>query len=116
MDDLVSIANGSSHFKSLICCNGESRVSVSVFEVFEDRLELHMIATDRAHQKQGAARALIIKMAQEFRGTPIVLDVAVDNAGAISFYRRLGLKETGRRKGFYSNGIDALTFQGTPTC
>ncbi len=36
------------------------------------------------------------------------LEVRVDNTPAINFYKKNGFKELGLRKGYYSDGIDAL--------
>lgn len=38
----------------------------------------------------------------------ISLEVRVSNLGAINFYKTRGFKETGIRKGYYSNGEDAI--------
>lgn len=39
------------------------------------------------------------------------LEVAVDNDGAIAFYKRLGFAEAGRIRGFYMGKLDALRME-----
>jgi ribosomal-protein-alanine N-acetyltransferase len=38
------------------------------------------------------------------------LEVRTENAGAIAFYREIGFREAGRRKGYYRDGSDALVY------
>lgn len=42
------------------------------------------------------------------------LEVAVDNAGALAFYKRMGFRETGRIRGFYMGKLDALQMEFVP--
>ena len=43
----------------------------------------------------------------------VCLEVRVSNLSALTLYQRLGFRETGRRKGYYENGEDAILMEYT---
>ena len=46
------------------------------------------------------------------RGAKVVcLEVRVSNLAALTLYQRLGFRETGKRKGYYENGEDAILME-----
>lgn len=79
--------------------------------------EILRVAVDPAERRRGLARALVeaglARLRQE--GVEIChLEVRVDNLGAIALYESLGFQQTGRRRGYYRNGADALLFARSP--
>lgn len=59
----------------------------------------------------GALLAAAMAAARADGATALFLEVAADNAPALALYRRFGLGEVGRRRGYYRRGdrrIDAL--------
>ncbi len=71
-----------------------------------DELELHLIAVDAAHRRQGLGTALLDTFEA---GAPVVyLEVAESNAGALALYRGRGYREVGRRAHYYGRDAAAL--------
>lgn len=65
---------------------------------------------------RGIGKALVDRAIHELsaRGAKIVcLEVRVSNLSAIGLYRKLGFRESGRRKGYYENGEDAILMEYT---
>lgn len=72
------------------------------------------VAVHRDFRGEGIGRLLVQKVLADCtsRGAESVsLEVRVSNAVAISLYRDLGFTVTGRRKGYYENGEDALLME-----
>jgi len=77
--------------------------------------EVLTITTRPIERGQGVARALMVQgldLAADMGLETMFLEVATDNAPAISLYQALGFRETGRRKGYYTGpdgaSVDAL--------
>lgn len=77
--------------------------------------ELLTIAVDPDARRQGTGRALLdaLLAAAQTRGAEMLfLEVSAENPAAIALYRAAGLRETGRRRGYYrtpqGQRIDAL--------
>ena len=63
------------------------------------------VAVDQAFRRQGLATALLQALLEEARAHKlsfVTLEVRKGNLAAISFYRKLGFQEVGRRKRFYT--------------
>lgn len=101
--------------------SGEGGTSVAGFAVAEIRAEggrraghIVTIDVDPARRRQGAGRLLmdaLIERCRERGAALLRLEVAVDNDGAIAFYKLRGFVETGRIRGFYMGRLDALTME-----
>lgn len=79
----------------------------------EGRPIAHIVTIDVSptRRRQRVGQLLMEAMDGFCRGagaTLIRLEVAVDNDGALAFYRLLGFVETGRIRGFYLGRLDAL--------
>ncbi len=79
--------------------------------------ELLTIAVMPQHQGNGIGQALLLafeQQAESREATDAFLEVAADNAPAISLYQRGGYCESGRRRGYYTamdgSKTDALLF------
>ena len=81
-----------------------------------DEGEILDVAVSDALRGRGIGRTLVqsaLSICRE-RGVVLVsLEVRSSNESAISLYHRLGFRETGRRKGYYENGEDALLMDYT---
>jgi ribosomal-protein-alanine N-acetyltransferase len=69
------------------------------------------VAVAPDHRGKGIGRLLVCTALDQCRrrGAVVVsLEVRISNADAISLYRNIGFIESGRRKGYYENGEDAL--------
>ncbi len=80
------------------------------------RAVLHIITIDvaPAARRRGMGTRLMDWMAakgRELHVQALRLEVAVDNADAIGFYRRAGFAEVGRIPGYYLGRIDALVLE-----
>lgn len=76
----------------------------------------HIVTIDVAPEKrrQGMGAQLMQSLLHALIAIEIEivrLEVAVDNAAAQSFYRRLGFIDTGRIPGFYMGTLDALVME-----
>jgi [ribosomal protein S18]-alanine N-acetyltransferase len=72
------------------------------------------IDVDPALRRQGIGHILLEEMEKQLRGagaSAMILEVAVDNAGAQAFYERHGFHRIGRIPGYYLGRIDALAME-----
>lgn len=76
--------------------------------------ELLRLAVAPEERRRGLARALLEAGLERLRGVGGIevchLEVRVDNHGAIAVYEALGFQQTGRRRGYYRDGTDALLY------
>lgn len=98
----------------MLADDGETVLSYALFLNAGEDADLVSVATDPSFQRQGAAARLLnhafVMLASESVHR-IVLEVAVDNLGAIQLYHALGFVTMGRRTGYYSRPggvVDAL--------
>lgn len=82
--------------------------------------EILTLAVRPQHRRQGLAAQLLSQAAQllgPYGVDRLLLDVAADNDGAISFYEAAGFLEDGRRKNYYSRAnskhVDAMLMSRT---
>jgi ribosomal-protein-alanine N-acetyltransferase len=76
-----------------------------------DAAEILTLAVPAAARRRGTGRRLVAAFEAEARARGAVrafLEVAADNAPALALYRGAGWQEAGRRRGYYTPGIDAL--------
>lgn len=76
-----------------------------------DEIQILNLATDPKHRRQGIARSLLVavtKLADEEHKSRVTLEVRRSNLGAQLFYAALGFRQVAERKGYYSDGEDAL--------
>ena len=83
--------------------------------VSDGDLQILKVAVVASARRQGVARELVCRIAEDARNlgaTTCSLEVRAGNAGAQAFYAALGLHEIGKRPGYYSDGEDAVIMQG----
>jgi ribosomal-protein-alanine acetyltransferase len=74
---------------------------------------LYSIAVDAREAGRGIGSRLLDAAENAARGRKaqhLHLEVRIDNPVAIRFYRQKGYRETGRREGYYEDGMAALLF------
>ena len=77
----------------------------------EDESELLRIAVHPKHRRRGLGTILLmdfLDQARQRRADSCFLEVRSDNPGAIALYLAGGFQSIGCRKGYYSDGSDAL--------
>lgn len=86
-------------------------------ETAEDA-EILTVCVSPNDRRKGLARELFEAFLADLApDTRLVLEVAVDNAGAIRLYESLGFQEIGRRPAYYGGGgtrVDALVLAWRP--
>ena len=77
--------------------------------------ELENVAVRPALRRQGLGRALVehlLRLARDAHATRVFLEVRESNQAARGLYRKLGFRETGRRRAYYSHPVeDAITYE-----
>lgn len=96
----------------------ENATGIAGFAIVEFGLEHgssigHIVTIDVApsRQRRGIGRLLmnaVLDSCESAGSVLLRLEVAVDNEGAQSFYKKMGFHETGRIRGFYMGTLDAL--------
>ena len=85
-------------------------------KILLDEGEILDVAVDPALRGRGIGRLLVDSAFSLCRSRAVgtlQLEVRVGNHEAVGLYRRLGFRETGRRKAYYENGEDALLMDYT---
>lgn len=81
----------------------------------DNKMELLKIAVSKDYQKQGYAKQILSKIANDMRdlgAKGMLLEVRKSNEQAIDFYETLGSKILTTRKNYYSDGEDAVIMEG----
>jgi ribosomal-protein-alanine N-acetyltransferase len=89
----------------------ERILGVAVTAVTDGVCDLMLIAVDPDLSRAGLGAALIEtagKLALPRGAHRMMLEVSAENSGACAFYRSIGFEQTGRRKGYFGPGHDAL--------
>ena len=80
--------------------------------VVDDDVQILNIAIDIPFQHKGYGEQLLSYFLDQFNGdSSIHLEVRKSNFPAINPYLKFGFHETGTRKGYYSDGEDAIIMQ-----
>lgn len=91
----------------------EPAAGYAVFRHGGGEAELLRLAVDPGERRRGVARRLVEAGLDRLRREDVEachLEVRTDNEGAIALYQALGFEPTGRRRGYYRDGADALVF------
>ena len=87
----------------------------AVASLLPPQAELETIAVAAASQRRGIARRLLQSLLVEIGRAGVHelwLEVRVSNAPAISLYRSLGFRETGRRPRYYADPVEDALLMG----
>ena len=95
----------------LTALDGNRLVGFAIMEFHDDRAHLSLLAVKPGYQRRGIGRALLdwLNSSARTAGTFFVhLEVRAGNESAKAFYRRLGFREAGARRGYYDGREDAV--------
>ena len=76
-----------------------------------DELQISLVAVSPEHRRQGLGRHVLVALLQQAHAQGAqraTLEVASCNQGALALYHSCGFKTAGSRRGYYSDGRDAL--------
>mmetsp|Transcript_14050 Transcript_14050/g.36085 ORF Transcript_14050/g.36085 Transcript_14050/m.36085 type:complete len:156 (+) Transcript_14050:499-966(+) len=76
--------------------------------------QLLELCVGKAARKQGIAAALLKHVWEAGSRGQMTLEVRASNIPAVSLYKKIGFETVGRRKGYYSDGEDALLMNLEP--
>ena len=83
--------------------NGEICGFITASRVL-DEVSIYNVAVTEKHRRKGIAEKMMNFLAENSEGAAfITLEVRESNNAAIGLYEKLGYKEVGRRRNFYSN-------------
>lgn len=111
-DSLVELYSEFSEGFTIIKFNGEI-AGYSVYLVEEDAGYIESVAVFKRYRGKGLGLSVLRFMVERIRGrglNRIYLHVRTDNAAAINLYEREGFINSGRIKGFYTDGGDAYRY------
>jgi len=90
-------------------------IGLAVLSLTPPEAELETVAIASTAQRTGAGFELLKRAVEQLRAlgiAEVVLEVRVSNTAAIGLYRKLGFRETGKRRSYYSDPIeDAILMQ-----
>jgi len=95
-------------------------VGLILMRAIAGEAEVLTLAVEPSHRRLGVARALLqagLVQAAATGAQTAFLEVAADNAGALSLYREAGFEQVGHRVGYYhreaGRSVDALVLRRT---
>jgi ribosomal-protein-alanine N-acetyltransferase len=97
----------------LIALRDGRPVGYAAFRHAAGEAELLRLAVRPEERRRGVGRALFFEGAGRLQAEgvqAVFLEVRLDNAPAIALYESLGFTRTGRRRGYYRDGTDALIY------
>jgi ribosomal-protein-alanine N-acetyltransferase len=102
---------------ALAAVNG-APVGLILMRAIAGEAEVLTLAVEPSHRRCGVARALLqagLAQAAAAGAETAFLEVAADNAGAVSLYREAGFEQVGHRGGYYrrpsDQAVDALVLR-----
>jgi ribosomal-protein-alanine N-acetyltransferase len=117
---------GASAFDELLAQDGVfgllagevAAVGMALYRIAGGEMEVLTIGVSRAARQRGIARAMMaaaVGAARQAEVACVFLEVAIDNAPAVTLYDRLGFRRAGVRRGYYDRGpggqVDALVMR-----
>lgn len=100
-DLAAQLANQHAHF--LVALDAQTVVGYLGVQIICGEGYVTNVAVTDAYRKQGIANALFEKCFRDNQMDFLTLEVRAGNAPAIALYRKLGFKQVGVRKNFYSD-------------
>ncbi|MDM7937437.1 MAG: GNAT family N-acetyltransferase [Cyanobium sp. CZS 48M] len=90
---------------------GSQLLAVASGWLILDELQILLVLVHPAQRRIGLARRLmgeLMRQGRERGASAANLEVAAGNTAALGLYASLGFRSTGRRRGYYCDGQDAL--------
>lgn len=100
------VTAGGSVYVAVAECGGE-KAGYGEIRMVAGEAQIYNIAVDSGFRREGIGEALLrhmISKAEESGCGLVTLEVRDGNEAALSLYDKLGFREVGRRKGYYSKG------------
>lgn len=94
-------------FANYFVCEIEGNIVGYINCWVSDITEILNFCVEKEYQKQGIGNLLYNEVLKISNGI-ISLEVRVSNLNAINFYEKRGFKRVAIRRGYYSNGEDAI--------
>lgn len=93
---------------------GSEQTGYLDYRVIGDEIEIDHVEVPLARQRQGVATALFDDLLRKYPGVRrLLLEVSVNNTGALALYEQLGFRRVGCRKKYYQDGSDAILMTKT---
>ncbi len=96
---------------TILAYHNNKIVGYIVYSTVLDECHILNVAVHPDFRRKGIAQRMFDFLFQEGKKDGLnfyYLEVKIDNAPAINFYKKNGFKELGLRKGYYKDGKDAL--------
>ncbi|GHA20846.1 alanine acetyltransferase [Devosia pacifica] len=104
-EEFEAMLNEPHRTPAYVACDSRRRIAgFAIWRVAVDEAELLTIAVERRWRGKGIGRALLVAGIDDLRYSPVArlfLEVAEDNAAAVSLYRTTGFNRVGERRGYY---------------
>ena len=101
----------------LLALDGENIIGYAGTWLVAGEAQITNVAISPEYRGQGVATSLMTELVRRVRErgiTAMTLEVRPSNAPALALYAKFGMKEVGRRKGYYAdNGEDAIIMWNT---
>jgi len=94
------------HFRGL--CFRQNLSALLLFREIGPVMEVDFLASLPEGRGQGLMKRLLLEAFELSLGTELWLEVHEKNAGALAFYQKIGMVQTGERKHYYQDGGRAL--------
>lgn len=97
---------------NLVAETSRKVIGYSSLKIEGNLAHLLSIAVHPQKRREGIGSKLMQSMRKRLKNAceRLFLEVRQSNKGAQKFYQKLGLQMRGRKKGYYSNGEDALIY------
>lgn len=93
---------------ALVACDSDEVVGYVVTASAGDVVDLQRVAVRPDRRRCGLAGRLLAAALERAPGDRVLLEVSVDNRGALAFYAAEGFTEIDRRPRYYRDGSDAV--------
>jgi ribosomal-protein-alanine N-acetyltransferase len=112
-DDLAPLLDAGAGAAFVARAEADGRpLGFALFQILPAEVELLRIGVVPEQRGRGVAGVLLALDELSGRGFPVChLEVRADNLPAIRLYERFDFRLAGRRRGYYSDGTDALRFR-----
>jgi len=98
--------------KPYVMILNEKIVGYAFIWIIDDEIHLNNFAIHPEFRRKGLGLKLISFIFDELHNYRVIfLEVRISNHSAISLYQKVGFRELLRRKGYYSDGEDAIVMQ-----
>jgi ribosomal protein S18 acetylase RimI-like enzyme len=91
-----------------------SVAALILFRELGEAVEIDYVLTLPRYRRQGLMEQALGRVVQSHQGSPLWLEVHVDNRAALRLYEKMGFKNKGLRPRYYADGGDGLLMVRPP--